>query len=106
VHARSSSDRSRSSGENVGDLRRTIAINRELLPIEKAEKITQRALEITAVTALRRASWMLCAGEDDAARAQLREALKTKRSPAVLERVAVFAALWLREHVARRRSER
>ncbi len=104
VHGRSSSDRSRSSGENVADLRRTIAINRELLSVEKAEKITQQALEITAVTALRRASWMLCAGDDDAARAQLREALRTKRSPAVLERVAVFAGLWLREHLVRRRS--
>jgi len=72
--------------------------------VSLADEITQRALEITAVTALRRAGWMLCAGHDDAARAQLREALRTKRSPAVLERAVIFAGLWLREHLVRRRS--
>jgi GT2 family glycosyltransferase len=101
VHGGSSSGRSRSIGENVVDLRRTIEINRTHLPPERADEITSRALEITAVTAIRRAGRMLHAGDAAAARAQVREALKTSCSPAVLERLAFLAALWLR-HEARR----
>jgi len=101
VHGGSSSGRSRSVGENVVDLRRAIDINRTRLPPEVADEITSRALEITAVTAIRRAGHMLQAGEASAARAQVQEALRTSRSPAVFERLAFFAALWLR-HEARR----
>jgi GT2 family glycosyltransferase len=100
VHGGSSSGRSRSVGENVADLRRAIDINRTRLPPELADGITSRALEITAVTAIRRAGLMLRAGDGAAARAQVKEALRTSRSPAVLERLAFFAALWLR-HEAR-----
>jgi glycosyltransferase involved in cell wall biosynthesis len=101
VHTRSSSGRSRSIGENVVDLRRAIAINRVRLPPERADEITSRAREITAVTAIRRAGRMLQAGDALAARAQVKEALRTSRSPAVLERLAFFAALWLRHEVGR-----
>jgi GT2 family glycosyltransferase len=97
VHYRSSSSRSRGIGENVVDLRRAIEINRELLAPASADELTARALEITAVTAIRRAGGMLQAGNDGAARAQVREALKTSRSPAVLERLAFFGVLWLRD---------
>jgi GT2 family glycosyltransferase len=103
VHSSSSSGRSRRIGENVVDLRRAIEINRELLPPKSADELTSRALEITAVTAIRRAGRMLQAGNEAAARAQVREALKTSRSPAVLERLALFAVLLLRHRVKRLR---
>jgi glycosyltransferase involved in cell wall biosynthesis len=107
VHSDSASDSSRRLGDNVVDLRRAIKINRELLAPESADELTARALEITAVTAVRRAGRMLRAGSGAAARAQVREALRTSRSPAVLERVAFFAVLWLRHRVKRlRRSTR
>src|SRR5439155_8580791 len=91
VHGRSSSDASLASGENVVDLRRAIEINRAHLPPERAAEITSRVLEITAVTALRRAGRMVHAGDGASARAQVKEALRTSRSPAVLERLAFFA---------------
>ena len=101
VHGGSSSGRSRSIGENVVDLRRAIGINRSHLPPQRADEITSRAREITAVTAIRRAGRMLQAGEAAAARAQVKEALRPSRSPAVLERLALFAALWLRHEIRR-----
>jgi glycosyltransferase involved in cell wall biosynthesis len=101
VHTGSSSGRSRSMGENVIDLRRAIEINRGRLDPGRADQITSRALEITAVTAIRRAGRMLQAGDTAAARAQVKEALRTSHSPAVLERLAFFAALWLRQEVER-----
>jgi GT2 family glycosyltransferase len=101
IHAGSSSGRSRSVGENVVDLRRAIEINRARLPAERADEITATALEITAVTAIRRAGRMLQAGDSGAASAQVKEALRTSRSPAVFERLALFAALWLRHEVRR-----
>jgi hypothetical protein len=107
VHGASSSDRSRSVGENVVDLRRTIAINRDVLPPETAATLTARALAITATTAIRRAGRMLRAGDEAAARAQVREALRTSRAFPVFERLAFFAVLWLRERLVRHpRSDR
>jgi glycosyltransferase involved in cell wall biosynthesis len=103
VHSLSSSDRSLRTGENVVDLRRAIEINRARLPPELADEITRRALEITAVTAIRRAGRMVQAGNGSAARAQVKEALRTSRSPAVLERLALLGAQWLRCKVRRLR---
>jgi GT2 family glycosyltransferase len=103
VHSRSSSDRSLSTGENVVDLRRAIEIIRARLPPEHADEITGRALEITAVTAIRRAGRMMQSGQRAAARAQVREALRTSHSPAVLERLAFLGAQWLRFEVSRLR---
>jgi glycosyltransferase involved in cell wall biosynthesis len=101
VHTGSSSGKSRKLAENVVDLRRAIEINRESLG-ERADAISDRALEITATTAIRRAGRMLRAGDADAARAQVREALRTRRSPAVLERLVLFGALWARYRLGRR----
>jgi glycosyltransferase involved in cell wall biosynthesis len=103
VHTRSTSDRSLSSGENVVDLRRAIEINRARLPRERREEITSDALEITAVTAIRRAGRMLQAGQGAAARAQVKEALRTSRSPVVFERLAFLGVLWLRHELRRLR---
>jgi glycosyltransferase involved in cell wall biosynthesis len=103
VHGRSASDRSRRSGENVVDLRRAIDINTAALPPARADELTRRAREITAATAIRRAANMVQAGDTAAARAQVREALKTSRSPSVLERLAFFGAVWLRHRLRRTR---
>lgn len=103
IHGASSSDRSRSAGENVVDLRRTIAINRDLLPPKSAADLTARALAITATTAIRRAGRMLRAGNEGAARAQVREALRTSRAFPVFEHLLFFVVLWLRERLFRHR---
>lgn len=101
VHDQSATGRSRQGAENVVDLRRAIEINRARLAPERVDEITARALEITAVTAIRRAGRMLKSGDGAGARAQVKEALRTSRTPAVLERLAFFAALWLRQTVRR-----
>jgi glycosyltransferase involved in cell wall biosynthesis len=106
IHENSRTGPLRSAGANVADLRRVIAVNNDLLPPSRAATITKQALEITATTAIRRARRMLHAGDEASARAQVREALKTSRSPAVLERLVLFAALWLRHRASRSRWRR
>jgi hypothetical protein len=64
------------SGENVRDLRRVIAINREHLPPGQANELTRRALRETATTCLRRARRALGRGDARTAWAQLREAAR------------------------------
>jgi glycosyltransferase involved in cell wall biosynthesis len=103
VHERSSTGRSRRAAENVVDLRRAIAINREVLGA-RADELSARALEITATTAIRRAGRMVRAGRTEEARAQVQEALRTWRSPAVLERLALFGVIWAHESIRRRHS--
>ncbi len=93
VHDSSLSSASHRSGQNVRDLRRVIAINREALPAERRDTLTREALEVTALTAIHRARRLLAAGDAAAARAQAREALRACRSPPVLERVAELAAV-------------
>ena len=82
------------------DLRRAIEINREVLG-DRSEEITERALEITATTAIRRAARMVRSGDNEAARAQVREALRTRRSAAVLERLALFCVVWADQRLRR-----
>ena len=89
------------TAQDVVELRRTIEVNAEVLPPDRAPAIARRAREELAVTAIRRAGRMLDAGRSAAARAQLREALKTSRSPAVLERLAFLGLLALRRQVKR-----
>ena len=89
------------TGQNVRDLRQVIALNREVLPPERVDELTRRALEGTALTAIRRARRLHAAGDFAAARAQVREALRTNRSPAVLERTAVFGAVVARRGLLR-----
>jgi glycosyltransferase involved in cell wall biosynthesis len=99
VHPSSiTSDISRTA-RDVPYLRDVIEINRNVLPPERADALSRRAMEIVAITAIRRAGRLLHAGEDAAAHAQVREALKTSRSPAVLERFAFFCLLWLRHQI-------
>jgi hypothetical protein len=101
VHGSSLTAEASPTGGDLRELRTVIEINRETLPPELAKSISQKARETAATTAIRRAGRMVYAGRPSAARAQVREALRTSRSPAVFERLALFAALWLR-YVARR----
>jgi glycosyltransferase involved in cell wall biosynthesis len=87
------------SGSNVRGLRQVIASNRALLPPDRADAITAAALEDTALTALRRARRLLYAGQTRAFRSQVREALRTSRSPAVFERLGELGLVWLRRRV-------
>jgi glycosyltransferase involved in cell wall biosynthesis len=84
------------TGSNVRDLRRVIEINRESLPPGRADELTRRALEVTATTAVRRARRLLSAGDVAGARAQLREALRSSRSPAVALALLRFAGAGVR----------
>ena len=72
------------TGEHVRNLRRVVELNREVLPPGRREALTAEALEVVALTALKRARRLLAQGDRPAARAQIREALRTSRSPAVL----------------------
>ena len=99
THSGNISDRTLRSGENVADLRTVAAINKRLLPPDRAQEITDEALEITALTALRRSRRLLGAGDTQASFAQFREALRTSRAPAVLTNAGFLVALWFRRSV-------
>lgn len=107
THSENISYRTLRSGENVADLRTVVELNQRLLPPERARAITDEALRITALTALRRARRLLGAGDTRGASAQLREALRTSRAPSVLAQAAFLVALrarrWLLVKLGRRR---
>ena len=90
-----------STGKHVDNLRRVAALNRDVLPAERREALAREARETIALTAIKRARRYLGSGDSAAARAQLKEALRTSRSPAVLERAAVFAAVAARRAALR-----
>jgi glycosyltransferase involved in cell wall biosynthesis len=81
------------TGAIVESLRQVIALNHEVLPLETRDELTREALLATALTAVKRARRLLGQGDAGAARAQLREALRTSRSPVVLERVLELLAV-------------
>ena len=83
VHTVSISGSNRRTGVDVADLRRGIELNRQHLPREEQAALTKRALEIAAITALRRGARALGLGDTATARAQTREALRTARSAKV-----------------------
>lgn len=84
IHTQSSSGRLARSGETIRDVRRAIAINREYLPPERADAISQTATLNCAFAALRRAHRMLDAGEFEAPASHMREALRSSASPRVV----------------------
>ena len=90
-----------SSRRYLREVRDVIELNRVLLPPARRDEISREALEIAAVTAIRRAGRMVHANQHAAAWTQVREALRTSRSPTVLERLAFFGALWLRAGIKR-----
>jgi hypothetical protein len=89
------------TGLNVENLRRVVELNRDALPAGRRDELTAEALEVIALTALKRARRLLGAGDRDAARAQAREALRTSRSASVLERRAELGAVIVRRSVLR-----
>lgn len=99
IRGGSVTDRSLKTGDNVADLRRAIAINREVLPPDRSVEIMREALETTALTALRRGRRRLGAGDTEAAASQLRAALVTSRSPRVLTGAALLQALRIRRWI-------
>jgi len=89
------------SGEHVKNLRRVVTINRAVLPEEQRDAILKAARETIALTAIKRARRFLGGGDTAAARAQVRGALRTSRSPAVIERALVFGLIAARRAVLR-----
>jgi GT2 family glycosyltransferase len=78
--AESHSKRTFRTGENVRDLRRAIAVNRESLTSDAGDRLTRRALRAAGRTAVRRGHELLAAGDPAAATRQGLEALRTSRS--------------------------
>jgi glycosyltransferase involved in cell wall biosynthesis len=87
------------NARDVRELRDVVEINRAVLPPDRADALSREARAIGASTAIRRAGRLLHNGHERAARAQVREALNTSRSPAVLERFAFFCLLWVRHRL-------
>ena len=85
----------------VHELRMVIDLNRRLLPPERADQISEEALEIAATTAIRRAGRLLNAGREAVAWGQVRAALRTSRSRKVFERLGLFVLLWMRVRIRR-----
>jgi GT2 family glycosyltransferase len=99
MRAASLSSGAMSTGQNIRDLARAIAINRALLPPNEADAISSFATVDTAMTALRRSHRMLRAGETRGPLVQLREALRLSRSPRVLAASAKLLAHWALVHL-------
>lgn len=95
IGAESLSRRSLRTGENIQDLRRAVEITRAYLPPDCSAKLCNQAHENHALAAIRRARRMLVAGDRDGMHAQIREAVKTRPSAAVLMRAARLLLLWL-----------
>lgn len=96
------SGRSVPSGTHAADMRRVIELNREHLPPSRADALSRAAARNFALACLRRGQRFLKQGRRRAALIQVREALLTKVSVAVLLRafgLALLATLpsrWLR----------
>lgn len=96
------SGRSVPSGAHADDMRRVIELNREHLPPDRADALSRAAARNFALACLRRGHRFLKGGRRRAALVQIREALRTKVSVAVLLRACGLALLatlperWLR----------
>jgi glycosyltransferase involved in cell wall biosynthesis len=91
VHPASHSGGMIRSGENARDLRRVVAINREHLDPATADEASRLALRATALGCVRRSRRLLAAGDTAATWAQLREALRSDRSPRVIAGASLVA---------------
>ncbi len=95
VHSPSLSGRMLRTGENVRDLRLVIEINRTHLPPARSDELSRMALRETATTCLRRARRLLRHGEVAGMWAQVREAVRSDRSPRVLAEAGAVVAMRL-----------
>jgi glycosyltransferase involved in cell wall biosynthesis len=80
IHSASNSGRYIRTGENIRDVRRAIQMIRPYLPVTAADRISKQSREHWALYALTLAHQMLASGDVDGARAQMREAIKCRRS--------------------------
>jgi glycosyltransferase involved in cell wall biosynthesis len=94
IHRSSNTGQLTRSGENIRDLRRAVDINRAYLAPEVADRISRRAHLNIALGAVRRARRILKAGDRGVARVQIREALRSSRSPLVFAQIAKVGLLW------------
>jgi len=83
IQTGSLTNRSMRTGQNMRDVRTAIAINREVLPPDRAEHITRAARRANALGAIRRAHRAVRAGDLVTPLVQLREAVRTSVSPAI-----------------------
>lgn len=84
MHANSNTGRHVLSAEDMRYTFEAIEIFKTYLPAANAETLTHRAKKTYALAAIRMARTLLGRGESQGARAQLREALRMSRSPAVM----------------------
>lgn len=94
IHSRSLSAGVLGNGANNRDLERALAINRAVLPPDRADALVRQARVNHALAALRRAQRMLKAGALAAPFAQMREAVRWSRSAEVLAHLALTSAMW------------
>jgi glycosyltransferase involved in cell wall biosynthesis len=86
-HSKSDTSRLMRTGANIQDVRRSIEYAREFLPRAAAQRLTSQALRACANHAIETAHGMLGRGDVSGASAQVREALRTSRSPRLLIRL-------------------
>ncbi|GAB4376469.1 MAG: hypothetical protein Kow00121_23570 [Elainellaceae cyanobacterium] len=84
THSVSLSGRSVRSGENIQDFRQAIAIVRNYLPDDRAEQLSNKALDNYARYAINTARKFVNSEDSEAALNQIREALKCYASPQVI----------------------
>lgn len=86
THSSSNTGRHQRSGENVRYMRRAIEIMKEYLPRDRADQITNTALEYYAFYALRQAEKLTAQGQTYAALNHIREGLRCYMSPRTIRR--------------------
>jgi Glycosyl transferase family 2 len=101
VGSPSLTSRSLHTGENVADLRTVIAINKQVLPGDCAQILSQKAREACALAAIRRAGRMLHKGYLRYPWVQIVQALRCYISPEVFFRILAFAAQWALQTIKR-----
>ena len=82
------------TGQNLRDLARAIAINRDVLPTDRANAISDYAIRDIALSAIRRSHRMLHAGDMRAPLVQLRAAVRLSPTPRVFINGSKLLADW------------
>jgi hypothetical protein len=101
LHDGSLSGRAMRTGQNVRDFRTAIALNRAVLPPDRAARLSRAALHHAALGAIRKAHRMLRAGDLRTPLVQLREAVRASPTPIVGARAALLLGHWTVAGVAR-----
>jgi GT2 family glycosyltransferase len=94
IRTNSLSGNSVRTGENGRDYRQAIEINKSHLPAERVVELSNRARENFALACLRRAHRLRKAGDRPGSMAQVREAIKSRRSMRVLAGTILLFAMW------------